>query len=453
MQFGSTVYPWALRHLLLPAGDWATSQGILPRLQFLREAQWWPADRIDHWRSAQLRQLVRTAYSEVPFYRHLFDSAGVSWSDIREVGDLQRLPVVTKSMLRACAGQTTRPTGFRCHVESSSGSTGEPFLVSEDSQTAGYRRAAFMLALEWAGWKAGEPHLQTGATLGRDWRLLLKDMLLRCHYVPAMHLDDESMDRVLDTISTRRLRHLWGYPCALNALALRARAVGWNGSPMSSVVTWADQLYPEYRVNIETTFRTKVLDTYGCAEGMQISAQCGHGEHYHVQAMDTIVEYLDECGEPVKVGRLGRVVLTRLLPGPMPFLRYDVGDLAVPCARQACSCGRQWELMQSIVGRQTDVVVSPSGKRFFLHFFSLYLECFPEIQEYQVVQTSSASVLIRAVCSPSEGLGTRVADRLRREGLEEMSVCFESVDRIPLTPGGKRRWVIGRQDQSRDVAA
>jgi phenylacetate-CoA ligase len=443
--FESPFYRWTLRNILLPIGDWASDQRMLARLEFLRQAQWWPAGQVDLWRSQQLTRLAQVASEQVPFYNQLFRSASIRWQDIRHVEDLAQLPVVTKALLRAgFPSQVTRDSGFPCHTESSSGSTGQPFLIREDSETAGFRRAAFLLSLEWAGWRLGEAHVQTGATLERDWERRLKDIFFRCHYFPAMHLDPVNLDRALDTIDRKRIRHLWGYPCALNALAVRARNAGWNGAPLSTIVTWADQLYPEYRANIEGAFRTPVFDTYGCAEGIQISAQCGHGSHYHVHAMDTMVEYLDSHDRAVKPGEVGRVVVTRLLPGAMPFLRYDTGDLGVQSPAQTCSCGRQWEIMQSIQGRQTDVIVSPQGHQFNLHFFSLYLEQFPEIREYQIVQTAPGEITIRAVCQPaSASLGTRVADRLRQEGLSDMAVHLEPVDTIPLTQGGKRRWVIG----------
>ncbi|MEZ5399969.1 MAG: AMP-binding protein [Bryobacteraceae bacterium] len=449
------MYGWALRRLVLPVGDRITKQRLLSRLEFLREAQWWPIERVESWRNERLRELARTAYEEVPLYRRLFDSVGVHWRDIRDADDLRRLPVVTKAMLRnAYPNESTRDTGLPWRIESSSGSTGEPFLIREDSETAGWHRASFMLSLEWAGWRMGEAHIQTGASLDRGWERIAKDVMLRCHYVPSMHLDDESLDRVLDTIDRRGIRHLWGYPCALDALAQRAAAVAWNGSPMNSVVTWADQLYPHYRSRIERVFRTQVLDTYGCGEGIQISAQCGHGRHYHVLMMDTVVEYVDSTGEPVRDGEPGRVLLTRLLPGAMPFIRYEVGDVGVRAPHQVCTCGRQWELMQSITGRQTDVVVDPSGRRFFVHFFSLYLESFPEIREYQVIQTGPDSVHIRAVCNvETPDLGARVAAHLQSAGLTEMAIHFEPVSAIPLTAAGKRRWVIGYSAEPPKVAA
>jgi len=94
------------------------------------------------------------------------DHAGVKPGDIRHPQDLSRLPIVTKRMLRSGYPHlTTRNTGMKTFEVSSSGSTGTNFYVKEDPATAGWHRASFLLAVEWAGWQIGEPHLQTGMTL------------------------------------------------------------------------------------------------------------------------------------------------------------------------------------------------------------------------------------------------------------------------------------------------
>jgi phenylacetate-CoA ligase len=208
-------------------------------------------------------------------------------------------------------------------------------------------------------------------------------------------------------------------------------------------VTWADQLYPSYRATIEDVFGAKVIDTYGCAEGMQVAAQCPHGS-YHFQMLDTIVEFLDEHDHPVPAGTPGRIVLTRLIPGAMPFLRYDVGDIGVATGDIDCACGRQWELMESVEGRLTDVIVSPAGNRYVAHFFALCLEEFPQIVEYQIEQTGPSRIVIHVVSPGAPSYFDRqIAQRLQALGLTDMEIHVDRCASIPPSKAGKRRWVIG----------
>ncbi len=429
---------------MLAAGDRVTGHGMVRRLRRLERAQWWTPERIREQRDRRLRQVVETAWREVPFYRDLMEGAGVRPDDIRTAADLPAIPIVTKDMLReGYPERTTRDTGRRTYVSATSGSTGKNFQVREDAPTAGWYRASFMLALGWAGWRIGEPHLQMGMTTTRSLDRRLKDRFLGTLYASAARLDDASLDGHLDRLEARGVRHVWGYPGSVYCLARRARARGWSRR-MDSVVTWGDTLFPHYRAEIESAFGRRVTDTYGCAEGIQVAAQCGADERYHVFELDTVVETLDEAGTAVPAGETGSLILTRLRAGPMPLIRYRVGDagsLEDPAVR--CPCGRGFALLRSVQGRDTDIVVTPSGNRLIVHYFTGILEHFEEIDEFQVVQDEPGAVRVRVV--PGPGYGEDTAARVVRAlngGAPDLEISVEPVPEIPLTPGGKRRFVI-----------
>jgi phenylacetate-CoA ligase len=437
-------YGWVLRNLVLPFGDAAFRQGMMRRLRFLEAAQWWDADRLYPHRDRLLRETLEVAFREVPFHRRLFDEQGLSPADIRTAADLVRLPTVSKEMMRAeYPHGVTRPTGHQTYVTASSGSTGANFFVVEDAPTAGWYRASSVLAFQWAGWRIGEPHMQAGMTTTRSFDRRLKDALLRCHYMYAADLSDAALDANLAILESNRIEHLWGYPGSLYHLAARAEEVGWN-RPLRSVVTWGDTLYPHYRSTIERAFRTRVHDTYGCGEGMQISAQCGYGQTYHVHSLDVVVETVDDDGTPVPPGSPGHVLLTRLHPGPMPFVRYRIGDVGTLEASGPCGCGRGFDRMHSIQGRDTDVVVTPDGNRLIVHFFTGILEHFAEIESFQVVQTRPDAITVRVVPASGFSAGTerRIVEALARKGSGSLAIHVEPVAEIPLPPSGKRRFVI-----------
>jgi len=444
VSFGPRCRSWLLKRVLLPLGDLAFGQRMMSRLRFLEQAQWWPYERLVAERDRALQSLIHIAHREVPLYRELMEQARVKPADIRRPSDLVRLPVVTKQMLRAQYPQgVVRDTGFPTSEGSTSGSTGANFRFLLDSETRGWYRASFLLALEWAGWGVGEPHMQTGMSFERSLDKWLKDHLLGCHYLPANQLSDDRLDQNLEMLDRHRVRHLWGYPGSLYFMARRALARGWN-RPLRSVVTWGDNLYPHYRQTIERAFRVRVHDTYGCAEGMHIAAQCGCGQTYHVHSLDTIVEFLDEAGTPVAPGQQGDVILTRLHPGPMPFIRYRVGDVATAGTGELCPCGRGYSTMGSIQGRDTDVVLTPSGGRLIVHFFTGILEHFREIDSFQVVQNSRDAIVLRVVPTgpPSPDAAERIVAKLKEMGAADLNIEVEFVDQIPPTSGGKRRFII-----------
>jgi phenylacetate-CoA ligase len=99
-------------------------------------------DELESFRVRKLRAVVRHAYENVPYYRSLFDSAGLSPGDIRGVEDLKKIPVTTKEALRGAGLERTTSVGAdlsTCIKRPTSGSTGKPF-------TAYLSRSDFVLA-------------------------------------------------------------------------------------------------------------------------------------------------------------------------------------------------------------------------------------------------------------------------------------------------------------------
>jgi phenylacetate-CoA ligase len=421
-----------------------TGQPIARRLAELERGQWWSIDRVKEYRDRMLRDLVAVAYRDTAHYRDAMRRAGVEPLDVRTLEDLPRLPVLTKSALRASyPDRITRDTGLRWIVASSSGSTGQNTRVREDAETTGRLRAQLLLGFGWAGWPLGAPHIQTGMSLNRTPMKRWKDRLFRCHYLSIQDWSDERLDMTLDSIRARDIRHLRGYAGSLYLLAKRAleRDFDWQ---MHSIVTWGDNLYDHYRRTIEAAFARRVYDMYGCGEGIYVALQCGIDDNYHLFALDTIAEIVGDDDRPVGPGQTGRVLLTRLHPGAMPFLRYEVGDVAVRAVRDVCGCGRGWPLFGRVQGRDTDVVVTPSGNRLVVHVFTGTLEHFDEIRHFQVVQRERSSILLRIVPEAhyAASASSRIIEALRAKGLADMHIQLELVAEIPLPPSQKRRFVV-----------
>lgn len=434
---------WTLRNLVLPVSDGLMGHPMMRRLRLLERAQWWTPERLIARQNQLLQSVITTAYAEVPFWHDWMDAAGVRPEDIRSAEDLDRIPVVSKSVLRdAYPDRCIRTTRQHAREDATSGSTGEGFRILEDNETAGWYRASFMLAAEWAGWRIGEPHIMSGMRLRRTGVKALKDRVLGCHYVKAADLRDDRLDEVLDLIEKSGIRHVWGYPGFGYYLALHAEKRGWN-TPLQTFVTWGDTLYPEYRATIERVFRTPVFDTYGCSEGFQVSAQCGHGSTYHVHDLDVIADLLDDGGRPVAPGEPGNVIITRLHAGAMPLIRYRVGDVAFRSDGQPCPCGRGFSTMGSIRGRDTDVIVTPSGNRLVIHFWTGVMKLFPDVSCFQLVQTAADRLHFRIVPRGALRPDTiaSIIEMYRERGVD-MEMTTEVVAEIPLTAGGKRRFII-----------
>ena len=60
------------------------------------------SDELKTLRDRKLRAVIRHAYENVPYYRSLFNSAGLSPENIRMVEDLRHIPITTKDDFYIC---------------------------------------------------------------------------------------------------------------------------------------------------------------------------------------------------------------------------------------------------------------------------------------------------------------------------------------------------------------
>jgi len=436
-----------LRRFLLPVADISSKQRVTKYYNKFRSAQWWSRDHIEGYQASRLRRLVEVARRDVPLYRELYDLAEVDCEKIRERSDLRNLPPVSKAELRgAYPDRCVRKMAGPVHEIFTSGSSGQPFAVKLDSGTMSEARALMLLRAEFSGWQPGIPFLQTGMSLDRGIVKRVKDILLGVTYVSAFDLSDQALDRSLELLARRKLKYLMGYPGSLYFLARRARLLGFS-VPLHGVVTWGDNLYAHYRTEIERAFGCRVTDTYGCSEGLQVAAQCGlaYGR-YHIFMPHIIVEVVDDRDQPLPAGRPGHILLTRLTAGAMPLIRYRVGDIGRLSDISGCTCGRNWDFLEAIEGRDTDVVLTPGGNRLIVHFFTGIFEYYPTIETFRVIQEELGSIRVEIV--PGKGFSHEHWEKIKSEILEkgdpELCVEMELVDDIPVPGSNKRRFVVSK---------
>src|SRR5262249_23507171 len=95
----------ALYRLHWEARSQASGSGLMPALRLVQGIERWPRSRIEALRDGKLRRLVAHSYERSPGYRRMMDDRGVRPADIRGVGDLPKLPILTKEILRERAAE------------------------------------------------------------------------------------------------------------------------------------------------------------------------------------------------------------------------------------------------------------------------------------------------------------------------------------------------------------
>lgn len=94
------MYSSVARHMMAPILDFLRGTRTMKCLKELEESQWWSREKIQELQNERLRQLVQHAYCNVPYYRRIFEERALKPNDIQHSGDLTKLPVLTKRLVR-----------------------------------------------------------------------------------------------------------------------------------------------------------------------------------------------------------------------------------------------------------------------------------------------------------------------------------------------------------------
>lgn len=410
------------------------------------QSQWLPREELERRQLSAVNALLGHAKARSPFWRERL--AGVD--SLASLDELARLPVLTKGEIREHFDimlASDRPGEL--WKKSTGGSTGEPLHFAYTRESFEWRVAMSLRGYRWAGAPPGSRQayiwgtpIDPPGTLART-KESLHRWLERKRYYDCFTFDELAMRKCVEELQRWQPDAIVGYTNPLYELARLIEKDPRLSLRVPSVLCAAEKVHAVQREAIAAAFDAEVFDTYGSREFMLIAAECEAHEGLHVSMENLIVEVVDEGGLPVEEGGTGRLVITDLHNLGMPFIRYEIGDLARFTRRQ-CSCGRGLQLLEDIVGRTLDVIRTPAGRVVPGEFFPHLMKEFPDIQRFQVVQERLERVRLLLMGTPSAETELAIRDKVSATLGEDMELSIEAVTEIPLTATGKHRVTISR---------
>lgn len=376
------MYQKLLESILLPIGDYFNKSSYIKQLKYWRKVDSFTTEELAELQTVNLKKTLTNAVTNIPFY-----------NDIKLNGEnptewLKQFPVLTKNHIR---NNTLELINTNYSIAdliqySSSGSSGIQSSVYMNKDEQSIIRGILTHWWEWSNYRIGKPIVQTGMTLDRSLVKSLKDFFLRTYYLNAFSLSENQLKDVCEKLNNTDKYFLSGYASSLNVIAEYALKHNYS-IKLKSVISLGDKLFDHYRKNIENAFACKVYDTYGSNEGLMIAAQKDL-EYLYILSPHVFVEIVDDEYVPVEDGIMGNILITRLDANSMPLIRYKLGDLGILLPKDKYPMRRDlnYPLLQQIVGRETDVVKLPSGKKLIVHSFTGIFEFVSEIKQFKVIQ-------------------------------------------------------------------
>jgi len=442
----TTAYGWRLRRQVRGA-DYHRYRRLLDT------SQWYDERQFADLQAALLSHFVRHAYAEVPHWRRVFDEAGLDPRSVAHVGDLSGLPLLTKAEVRrlgsklVAAGYQRRAA--RTVSMKTSGTTGTALEVIL-SRECWQREYAFRdQHRAWAGAHRGariasfasKPVVPPEHGEPPFWR---RNLAEHQTFFSILHMTPKNLPFYARELARLRPQLVTGTPAALAFFARYLIASLPDDVAPTGVVTQSETLYPFQRDLIERAFHCHVFCWYGNAEVSANIVECAHGR-LHVRPEYSIVELLRADGSPALPGEVAEIVGTGFGNAAMPLLRYRTGDTVVVAEQQRCACGRRMPVVETLVGRLEDSLLTADRQRLTTRVDPAFKSS-RHVVEAQLFQAEPGVVEVRLVTEP--GYTDAEQQTIRRELAVRlgpaMAIRFRRVESIPRDPSGKFRFVLSK---------
>ncbi|MDT4899011.1 MAG: hypothetical protein QOH25_4088 [Acidobacteriota bacterium] len=420
-------------------------------LEQLHKSQWDSPLELERKQNEKLTKFVSYASLHSPYWHRVFREQKLEPDMIKSPADLARLPLLEKETVRCSLDELVsdeyRSGGKKAVTVHTSGTTGKALRL-KISIEAWQREYAFRDDHRtWMGIKpddrvatlAGHPVVSTNHLKPPFWRRNRAENQI---IFSAQHLTPETMPLYVEELHRFQPHLLHGYPSALYLLALYLDSQNIHTLRPRAVYTHSETLLDNQRALLQRAFGCHVFDGYGNTERVAYIVECGQGS-LHVRMEHSVIEFLRADGEAARPGEMAEMVCTGFGNEAMPLVRYRVGDSAIYTDRP-CPCGRGGTIVEKILGRVDDIIVTPDGRHVgrLDHVFKDLLN----VVEAQIVQERIDAVRVRLVKRPefgAEDMKTLERELRLRLGTK-MKLEYEFVESIPREANGKFRAVISK---------
>ena len=458
-----SIYSYIDKYFILPLADVITSRGVSKEWKLMRKSESYTEEQLLELQNQRLQALVKYCYDHVPYYRNLFNALSLSPYDIKTRDDLQKLPVLTKQMIRDHYDELIADniSGLKAMDGSTGGSTGTPLKFKKDIQTWNMSWASSFRAWEWYDYHLGEKMFTLGGNslVKKAKKISSKDMfdkvIMRNLKRSSGDVSDEAMQGHYEAFMHYKPVAMRGYA---SSMVIFARYIEKNHlpiKPLKVILTTGEILMSEYRSVLERVFQCKVYDEYGAGDGGVDAHECLLQNGLHLTEERCVVEITDKEGNVLPDGQTGYVCATDLGNYAFPFLRYHVGDMAY-IKPEKCPCGRKSRVLGQVMGRagkllynKQGVPISPTMLPIMLYRDNDYhnaanVEIYNKIDRFQIRQDKEGDIrVLLKLKDPNENRNQfdYIISNYSNHFIGS-TVSLEFVDEIPTLPSGKEDYCV-----------
>jgi phenylacetate-CoA ligase len=340
----------------------------------------------------RLKWSIRHAYDNNPHYRKKFDAAEFHPDQFKTIGDIARIPLLTKQEMRDNYpyGLFAVPMNKVVRVHSSSGTTGNATVVGYTRNDIDLWATLLARTIACAGGSENDV-LQVAYGYG------LFTGGLGVHFggekigatvIPISGGNTDRQIMLIKDFGTTMLACTPSYAINIaDFVATQMPEFDFRKTKLRAGIFGAEPWTNEMRREIESRMGIDAYDIYGLSEviGPGVSCECSAKNGLHVNEDFFFVEIIDpDTGEVLPEESQGEIVYTSLTKECCPVIRYRSRDIT-RLYRDSCSCGRTFIKMDKIYGRSDDMLIIRGVNVFPQQIEALLIEAEGIEPHYQII--------------------------------------------------------------------
>jgi len=415
---------------------------------FIQEFEYAEKSAVLQMQFQRLQRIVNYAW-KIKGYHELWETANFSPDKLKSIDDIQKIPFITKEIIRDNYKKFSIPKRWNVQYVSTGGSMGIPMGFYEKLENTHienafiydiYKRVHLDFSID------EKSFTLRGKALKNIYESNPKGINLSSY-----NINETTVKEYIALIDKYKYRYLKAYPSSLYQVAKLTED---NKFVMQhhfkAIMLGSEPLFDFQKELIQRVFNAPIAHWYGHSEKAVLAANCEHSYKFHVYPQYGITEVVDKNGNYVKEGETGEIIGTSFWNFATPFVRYRTMDYAELGANKCAECGRNYQLLNRIEGREQDFVIDMQGNRITLTalIFAQHFICFGRIKQMQIKQTEKGkiSVLVVPTKDYNEKDSEELLAKIKTAATGGLSVEIKVVDSIEPLRNGKVRFLDQRLD-------
>ena len=341
-----------------------------------------PPDRIKEIQWERLKYLINFAFENSLFYRKRWMESGVSPSEIKDLDDIVKLPIITKQDMEEDQASNppwgtipTSPPNTHFQYYQTSGTTGKPRIWSATKQDVENQievtvRSLYAEGIR-PGWR-GFFAFSFPPFMG-FWHIFYASAALGCQNVPKGPIPTEAWLKLIQNLAGDAPSFLLATPTYLIRQLEVSKKIGidphklkinkllMSGEPGYAIPATHNLLRDGWNAQPHEHMGTTEVGgpvLFSCEELADLPEPSDH-----INSDYWLVEVLDpETRKPVEPDKNGEKsgisCITALTQYGMPVIRLLIGDYLTVSERERCKCGRSFPIVKGgLKTRPEDMIV------------------------------------------------------------------------------------------------